>query len=77
MSYLGTRKDGRPYSRNWRAEKRYFRQSESYVAYLNGQHYGSFRSSKQNPYPPGLRHDEFERGRMVDPDNLPDDYDAF
>lgn len=54
----------------YRKEKRYWRQNEASVAYDRGQDSmmwgGPHR--QRNPYPPGRRHDEFERGkRTADP----------
>lgn len=55
-----------------RAERRAFGQTSSwyasYEAYLEGGAAHYYRQGKRNPYPPGRRHDEYERGwRTADP----------
>lgn len=50
-----------------RKEKRFFRKNGMdhpvYLAWLEGQDAGDdHRKPKRNPYPPGRRHDEWERG---------------
>jgi hypothetical protein len=53
----------------WRREKRFHRRGlgdggqAMYEAWLLGCWAADFRPGKRNPYPPGKRHDEFERGR--------------
>lgn len=50
---------------NARQEKRLFRQSPVEIAELEGESDGTFRPSRRNPYPPGLRHDAYNRGRVA------------
>ncbi len=36
-----------------------------YVAYVNGCDVGYYKRNTNNPYPPGKRHNAFERGRNI------------
>ena len=49
-----------------RKEKRAFRrmgqEDHVYFAWIAGQYHGDTGQPKRNPYPPGRRHDEYERG---------------
>ena len=55
----------------WRREKRFHRRGMGdggvalYDAWNFGCWAGQFRRSKCNPYPPGRRHDEWQRGYDV------------
>lgn len=61
-------RDGYPAWIDRRREKRYHRMSQSVVAYYRGSSDGDWMTAPKNPYPPGIRHDEYERGfRSADP----------
>ncbi len=61
-----------PDPENSRQARRYFRHmgmtDPVYLAYLAGGYQAERRNPRPNPYPPGKRHDEFERGfKSADP----------
>lgn len=61
-----------PYARyleaNWRKQKKHDNQCMGPLAqaYSQGQYAGEVGRRLVNPYPPGRRHDEFERGFAVE-----------
>lgn len=63
IEYVKARKDGKLYSPNWRGEKRVMRQNAVYEAWLLGNEAADGPAYWQiNRFPPGRRHEEFERG---------------
>lgn len=58
-----------------RKEKRFFRKNGQddpvYYAWIAGQFAAEIGKPKRNPYPPGRRHDEFERGYREESEDNP------
>jgi hypothetical protein len=60
-----------PWRREKRLARRFYGDGEAAArdAWHAGCHAAMFQPNRRNPYPPGRRHDEFERGRLAGGDH--------